>query len=129
MDQRDDRQNHRGNYHPTDRESEDVPVTADSCHDGIALAASPNDGELGDRHHKNDYKDNIVELTDNGASDLGEQTACARFVRDPVHLAYFSDACDHSRTRDDGEESNGCTQNSEALSNQFRANQQNADEH
>ena len=74
-------------------------------------------------------QDEVVELTDHGASDLCKQPALGRFVCDPVHLAHFSDAGDNPCAGGDGEESNRCKQNSQALSNQLRANHQNTEEH
>ena len=71
MDERDERQDDRRNHRPAHGQSKDVPVLADTIDNGKASATIPDNGDLRYGNYRNDDQDEIIELPNGGAPDLG----------------------------------------------------------
>ncbi len=95
----------------------------------MADAPIPDGGKFGNNQDHDDKHDEVVCLTENRTSELGNQSASSRSLRDPVHLAHFPGACGNPGPGGHGKKSNGCQQSAQALSKQPRAYAQNTEEH
>ena len=83
MDKGDERQNDRRQRRPTHGQSEDVPILTHTIDDGKAPATIPDNGDLCHSNYRDDNQDEIVELPDDGAPNLGGQASSSRLVCDP----------------------------------------------